>query len=50
MHSANRPKLAVFDLDKTLFDLSRRERAARRQGLKEGVPSGTSFSIKTSTS
>ena len=36
MHSANRPKLAVFDLDKTLFDLSRRERAARRQGLKEG--------------
>ena len=28
--------MAVFDLDKTLFDLSRRERAARRQGLKEG--------------
>ena len=36
MHSTVRPKLAVFDLDKTLFDLSRRERAARRQGLKEG--------------
>jgi hypothetical protein len=29
--------MAVFDLDKTLFDLSRRERAARRQGLKEGT-------------
>ena len=28
------PKLAVFDLDNTLFDLSRRERAAKRQGLK----------------
>jgi hypothetical protein len=28
--------MAVFDLDKTLFDLSRRERVARRQGLKEG--------------
>ena len=27
-------KLAVFDLDNTLFDLSRRERVARRQGLK----------------
>jgi hypothetical protein len=26
--------LAVFDLDNTLFDLSRRERVARRQGLK----------------
>ncbi|MDB2565358.1 hypothetical protein N9X64_00415 [bacterium] len=36
MHSTARPKMAVFDLDKTLFDLSRRERAARRQGLKEG--------------
>jgi len=36
MHSTVRPKMAVFDLDKTLFDLSRRERAARRQGLKEG--------------
>lgn len=36
MHSTTRSKLAVFDLDKTLFDLSRRERAARRQGLKEG--------------
>jgi hypothetical protein len=28
------PKLAVFDLDKTVFDLTRRERAAKRQGLK----------------
>mgnify|MGYP005629834823 CR=1 FL=1 len=28
------PKLAVFDLDNTIFDLSRRERAAKRQGLK----------------
>ena len=36
LHTATRPKMAVFDLDKTLFDLSRRERAARRQGLKEG--------------
>ncbi len=27
-------KMAVFDLDNTLFDLSRRERVARRQGLK----------------
>ena len=36
LHTTNRPKMAVFDLDKTLFDLSRRERAARRQGLKEG--------------
>ena len=26
--------MAVFDLDNTLFDLSRRERVARRQGLK----------------
>ena len=36
LHTATRPKMAVFDLDKTLFDLSRRERAAKRQGLKEG--------------
>lgn len=36
LHTTNRPKMAVFDLDKTLFDLSRRERVARRQGLKEG--------------
>ena len=36
MHSGTRPKMAVFDLDKTVFDLSRRERAARRQGLKAG--------------
>ena len=36
LHTTNRPKMAVLDLDKTLFDLSRRERAARRQGLKEG--------------
>ena len=36
LHMGNRPKMAVFDLDKTVFDLSRRERAARRQGLKEG--------------
>ena len=35
-HTANRPKMAVFDLDRTLFDLSRRERAAKRQGLKPG--------------
>ena len=34
MQSGTRPKMAVFDLDKTIFDLSRRERAARRQGLK----------------
>lgn len=37
LHTTNRPKMAVLDLDKTLFDLSRRERAARRQGLKEGT-------------
>ena len=36
MQSGTRPKMAVFDLDKTIFDLSRRERAARRQGLKAG--------------
>ena len=36
LHTTNRPKMAVFDLDKTIFDLSRRERVARRQGLKEG--------------
>ena len=36
MQSGARPKMAVFDLDKTIFDLSRRERAARRQGLKAG--------------
>lgn len=35
-HTTNRPKMAVFDLDRTLFDLSRRERAAKRQGLKPG--------------
>ncbi len=35
-HTGDRPKMAVFDLDKTLFDLSRRERAAKRQGLKPG--------------
>ena len=35
-HTANRPKMAVFDLDRTLFDLSRRERAAKRPGLKPG--------------
>jgi hypothetical protein len=28
------PKLAVFDLDKTVLDLSRRERIAKRQGIK----------------
>ncbi len=35
-HTGDRPKMAVFDLDRTLFDLSRRERAAKRQGLKPG--------------
>lgn len=35
-HTGSRPKMAVFDLDRTLFDLSRRERAAKRQGLKPG--------------
>lgn len=36
MHTTGRPKMAVFDLDWTLFDISRRERAAKRQGLKPG--------------
>ena len=36
LHTTNRPKMAVFDLDRTLFDPSRRERIARRQGIKEG--------------
>jgi len=36
MHTTGRPKMAVFDLDWTLFDISRRERAANRQGLKAG--------------
>jgi FMN phosphatase YigB (HAD superfamily) len=31
-------KMAVFDLDKTLFDLSRRERVAKRAGHNLGTP------------
>lgn len=37
------PKLAVFDLDNTILDLSRRERIARRQGIKEKSPKWYDF-------